>query len=298
METQSFEFNIVEQKEERLEVNRLSSSMLDKFRYCGELFNLKYRKGVGAPKSFYMIAGTVIHRAIELWLIKGQQEADACWQEALKDKLDEQAYELYLSYLRGEITLSKVESSKDDTGYYFPFRCTFGKKLDEMHTDFIKFTEEPHNIITLCLIHPFQTELQFESNVKGIPFVGVIDLIVKEGDIVHLVDFKSGRAYAQEKVDLSLQLIAYAHRVHQKTGMPLANIKAYIYTTKENKLVERKPFTQGELDNFENICYNIKKAIDNDIYIPVQGMTYGREDNCKVCEYKSSCKYHTVLFEE
>jgi len=201
------------------------------------------------------------------------------------DTLDPEAFNIYLEYQKGDLSLAKAEEARNSLPYNFPFRCTFIKNLEDAKTAVSKVIENfPYNDLSFS-----STEIKIQNDILGIPFTGIIDFSLAEPDgKVVVIDYKTGSPYNQIKTNNSLQFSIYQYLVFKDFG---GCFDFFVLNTKDNSMYKKDPLTDADIGNVENIVKNVYLGILNEIFIPVVGMTQG-DDKCYNCDYKSYCTYY------
>lgn len=128
--------------------------------------------------------------------------------------------------------------------------------------------------------------------------VGIVDLIIQNGDYVSLLDFKTGAIYKESldeygelsvKKDYEYQLKLYAYLYYQKTGVIP---KRLFVVTLDNAYIEIR-FTMAECQaiyaNVVKFLGEINEKIKKGNFLALANCNL---DNCKFCGYRPACKYY------
>lgn len=174
-------------------------------------------------------------------------------------------------------TLSATELAETSHGrdhflekYYFEFpqnpeqRSAFNKKISEYIGNTVHYyicnnlkTFEQNSppkqkeYIQKCLDNYFNSqlaqqkekyfEIDFDFSSENIYITGRMDLLYKENNIWHIVDFKTNQKTKENLQEYQIQLSVYAEALAKLLKIEIAEIKLTIYYLPENELVEVQP---------------------------------------------------------
>lgn len=134
-------------------------------------------------------------------------------------------------------------------------------------------------------IEPEMLEQKIETEVGGVPFVMVLDVVTPEG----VRDFKfTGRSPDAYEAQKSHQLTAYSIGYEILKGKPpamvgLDHIVALKTQTKYVQQISNR--TKEQKERFARTVAAVKRDIDNQIIYPNDGNW-----KCAMCEYRDTCR--------
>ena len=151
---------------------------------------------------------------------------------------------------------------------------------------------------TICTEKRFEIEIpELEDEEKFIA-VGVIDVVLKDGKNLLVVDYKTAKAAFEPfkmKTSVQLPLYSYAFRKMLADGeYPALGKKTkedyiayYVFVKDYENLDGEIQIRKKKVANYDRLFYilkTFKKGTENEIFIP----NY-ESINCKWCEYKKEC---------
>jgi len=182
-------------------------------------------------------------------------------RSSLKEEIEDSHYDQFL--LQGENLVKKYKTNLDS---YF-----------NGNYEIVKCEEEIYEDVTEYKGNPFK-------------FKGYIDLVVKQGDTYHILDWKSCTWGwdAKKKSDKMIvyQLIYYKHYYALKHGIDPNNIECHfglLKRTAKSKEVEIFKVTSGKrrTENAMKLLSQALHNIDNGVYIK-------NRTSCRYCEFKGT----------
>ena len=149
----------------------------------------------------------------------------------------------------------------------------------------------PENVV--CVEKIFSTDL-VEGDLS-IPFIGIIDLILKDSsrpNLYHIIDHKTAaRRYDETKIVTDMQLTAYKWLLETSQsflggGAEFALRWDVILKQKTGPQIEKYSTVRnlGNVENFLHTAKTILRAIDQEIFYPNPGWL------CSDCGYKNFCE--------
>lgn len=214
----------------KLPLPYLSVSQVELYLKCPKQFEWRYIKGEKRPPGIAMVAGTVIHKAVE----EGYRHVI---EKATLPELD-YCLSAYSDSLDNELKNDVVWDARDEDGE--ETAASDPGKLKDQGVGLIKKWHDEK----LPEVKPRAVEKSFVTSFGGIPIVGRVDLIDRVDDPVPgatvalpesgihplldtVVDNKVvGKTYTKAKVDSALQMSLYAHA----TGVPRARYDLFVKT--------------------------------------------------------------------
>lgn len=126
-----------------------------------------------------------------------------------------------------------------------------------------------------------------QGNALDKPLVGEIDCVVRKGDVITLVDWKtSARRWSKDQADKSLQPTAYLYAYRQLHGMEPA-IRFDVIVKNKTPVVESHPTTRT-LDQFHRMVELVKRVesmIAAEHFLHNEGGMY-----CAGCPHRTACQ--------
>ena len=236
-----------------LEVPFVSFSQLDMFKTCPLQYKYRYILQIQTPPNHAFTFGQSIHntlRDFERMAILNKDKATL--EELLKiyeNNFDPSGYE------SKEHREKRFEQGKDYLKTYFEK----GRKL---------------------LGNPKFIEEKFRMLIDGTPFVGVIDRVDETDEGVVIVDYKTGEAREQEKVDKDAQLTAYA--IAAKEVLKLNPVKLCLYFFEDAEIVATTRDEHDLIVAKKDIAETVGKIKEGEFPAKVGPL-------CKYCSYNSIC---------
>lgn len=246
----------------RIPKNYLSVSQLRDFLTCRAFYHFKHtlRLPPDKPLPLRLARGRAGHRTAEFALLQKMQEKTTSLDE-MKD---------FFSSVYEQEAETCTPSEDEDPG-----------KTKDQGIQMIQVLAEQ----VLPSIEPVMLEQKIETEVGGVPFVMVLDVVTPEG----VRDFKfSGRSPDSDEAQKSHQLTAYAIGYEILRGKPpamvgLDHIVALKTQTKYVQQVSNR--TKEQKERFARTVAAVKRDIDNQIIYPNDGNW-----KCAMCEYKETCR--------
>lgn len=130
---------------------------------------------------------------------------------------------------------------------------------------------------------PFFVEYGFNLEVEGVPVTGKVDRIDKRADgTLEILDYKTGKALAGERVKTDAQLTMYQLACETLLGMKVAKLTFYHLPSLKEQVVERHP---AELiDGLKRRIVSTAERISAGSFEPKPA-----ESVCRWCDYKPLC---------
>jgi len=130
---------------------------------------------------------------------------------------------------------------------------------------------------------PFFVEYGFNFEVEGVPVTGKVDRIDKRADgALEILDYKTGKALAGERVKKDAQLTMYQLACETLLGLPVAKLTFYHLPSLKEQVVERHP---AELvDGLKHRIVTTAEQISSGRFEPKPA-----ESVCRWCDYKRLC---------
>ena len=236
-----------------LEVPFVSFSQLDMFKTCPLQYKYRYILQIQTPPNHAFTFGQSIHNTLrDFERIAILNKDKATLEELLKiyeNNFDPSGYE------SKEHREKRFEQGKDYLKTYFEK----GRKL---------------------LGNPKFIEEKFRMLIDGTPFVGVIDRVDETDEGVVIVDYKTGEAREQEKVDKDAQLTAYA--IAAKEVLKLNPVKLCLYFFEDAEIVATTRDEHDLIVAKKDIAETVGKIKEGEFPAKVGPL-------CKYCSYNSIC---------
>ena len=131
---------------------------------------------------------------------------------------------------------------------------------------------------------PLFLEKKFRLRIADIPLIGKIDRIDKVGEAFELIDYKTGSARDQKKVDADRQLTVYAMAARNALNIDPQTLSLYFIETND------KISTARGSEQIKEEKEKIKEVIDkikNSKFEATSGYPYP----CKYCDYNQICPF-------
>lgn len=130
---------------------------------------------------------------------------------------------------------------------------------------------------------PYFVEYGFNLKVEGVPVTGKVDRVDKlEDGTLGVVDYKTGKALAAERVKGDSQLTMYQMACEELLGAKVARLSFYHLPSLKEQTVERHD--QKLVDGLRRKIVGTAEAIDKDAFEPNPS-----ESVCRWCDYKPIC---------
>ncbi len=121
---------------------------------------------------------------------------------------------------------------------------------------------------------------------------GTIDLLQGDGDMVDIIDFKTGKkpAAGSRKMERYLsQLEIYAGLVEEKWGRKVGNLTLYFTGDKENPCVTFPMTTDRVRRRMEDFDKTVHRILDGDFSEKAKGEKGTLPEACRYCDWKGYC---------
>jgi len=129
---------------------------------------------------------------------------------------------------------------------------------------------------------PIDVELDVESDIGGVRWLGRIDRLERTDEGYRVVDYKTGtRALTQAEAAESIQLAFYALAVQREHGNVVAS--EMWYPRHNTKSVATRGLALHQLPDVTGRMQEITRSIRDEIWGPKVG------DQCKRCDFRRSC---------
>lgn len=298
----------------------LTATSIDTYLNCSFQFYLKYIARIKEPdkveEDFSPVEmGIIVHLVMELLykdliISKGTKKIDKDDFEELNNKLEaclEKAFKTHLEIAE--------ENRFEFTGNMLIIKEVITKYLVYI----LKFDEKraPFEILQLEDTDSFKTSVQIEIDDKKlvIGIKGVIDRIDMQGENLHIIDYKTGKAdkvYTQlselfnrdslKRKKALLQLFLYGLLVKNKPDFSKYQLIPGIYDIKNMYDKDFNPFIQIKIDGnefdlkhsiYEDLLNNFEEELSHllaEVFnpdIPFSQTEF--EDNCNYCSYRAIC---------
>ncbi len=247
----------LETKKTKTSISYLSYSQIETFKICPLHYRLRYILKVPSDVSPAQSLGNSLHRALKLFY---EQE---------KTKTKES-----LSVLINSTWISEGYENKTHEAASLKKAQAF---LDFFYDEW--FDNKSH---TVAVETPFQFKIQ------DLKVGGIIDRIDQEGEILHIIDYKTGGTpLTQKEADKNLQLSIYAlaaSEIKQKPfGVRPDKIKLSLYYF-ETKSVVSTYRTLKQLNEAKEEILEWRKHIEDSDFCCSGNFL------CQNCEYRAFCK--------
>ncbi|OGV91456.1 hypothetical protein A2783_01475 [Microgenomates group bacterium RIFCSPHIGHO2_01_FULL_45_11] len=240
----------------RFEIQFLSYSQIDTFLACPLKYKYRYILKVPAEPHHALSFGQTIHTTLHDFHQVEQQGRILSLSEFLfiyeKNFIDE-------GYESSEHKKERFEAGKKALRkYYRVFREQLGK--------------------------PKRLEQSFRLRIAGIPFLGKIDRIDETISGYEIVDYKTGEAADQKRVDRDKQLTIYGLAAKEALKLSIARMSLFFVEKGEKVTTVRTDEDyQREREHLEKMVEKIKGSDFK--------ATPGYPFPCKFCEYKTICPF-------
>ena len=120
-------------------------------------------------------------------------------------------------------------------------------------------------------------EIGFNNNFGDVPVRGFADAVVKVGNDVAVIDFKTGNYMP----DSSIQLGVYASLMEMQFGF--RPTKGYYYSARKAQFIESPGLERWSIPVLTELFAQFERGIQNEIFLPNIGMS------CGTCGVKDYC---------
>lgn len=277
-------------------IKGLSATSLSCYKNCQFSFYLKYILGLQEEEvketAQLNVLGSVVHGTLEnLYKIFNSKPVDIKLFDETVAQYREQCYEeaCKANNFTGSIT---------ETGFNIISQKVIKKMLDDI-IDYDRETIRKNGNITFLSL---EEQLYFEENCGDFTFIihGNADRIDKIGDIVRIIDYKTGKVSKTdvtvsakkdaEFTDKSMQLMIYKYLYARRENINIDNIRPTIFATQNlnqdlSLVIEEPNLTNDFLNTFQSIIHEIVAEMLD----PEVPFTQAEESKCSFCLYKAIC---------
>lgn len=120
-------------------------------------------------------------------------------------------------------------------------------------------------------------EIGFNNNFGDVPVRGFADAVVKVGNEIAVIDFKTGNYMP----DSSIQLGVYASLMEMQFGF--RPTKGYYYSARKAQFIESPGLERWSIPVLTELFTQFERGIQNEIFLPNIGMS------CGTCGVKDYC---------
>ena len=235
---------------------RLSPSQADAYATCPRRYALERRLRLGDAASPYAQFGSLVHKVLELAerriLGTGRVHAD------IADVLE---------ILREVWATADFGTPELDAAWLKQAEEGLTKLYEQWPSDGI----------------PVELETQVDSEVAGIPWVGVIDRLERTADGLKVVDYKTGKtAPGRKQVATSIQLGFYAMAVEKAHRDVVAGAEMWFPRSRAMSVTTRD-LDMDRLDDIRRLMEEVTRSILEEAWEPQVS------DACRYCNFKLSC---------
>lgn len=242
----------------------LTPSKLTKFMSCPLSFRFSYIDKLPEPPSPHLVRGTLVHKALQLFL--GTGDAGARTPEQARESLD-QAW--------SALEAGDIASLELDAGASARFRVEADVLLDRYLT-----IEDPTEV------RPIGIELDLRTQLEGIELRGIIDRLdrLPDGELV-VIDYKTGRAPRPEHARARMIGVQfYAYLCEQVLGRVPREVR--LLYLRDPVVVTESPSAQsmrGVRQRAIAVWQAIERACSREDFRPSPSAL------CKSCAFQSFC---------
>lgn len=259
----------------------VSISQLKTFLLCPRQFEFRYVRGAEPeflPRA--LVFGTSFHAALAKHYVDLRDLGEAPPVESLVETF-RAAWDVKA---RSDIPLEGAddEPKTDPLDLAAKMLVKFDKEAEEHEGDMVvKAVEQP---FAVTLFDPDSGEVQEER------LVGVIDLVVQEGDDTIVVEHKTAaKKYGADQLRYDFQPTAYQLAMREHYGFNDVGLRYQVITKTKNPAVQIENVLRdlSAEDDFRRVSLGVLKAIDAGVSYPVRGW------QCRSCPYQSTCSKHS-----
>lgn len=232
----------------------LSHSSISMYVECPQKYKLKYIDKIPEkPKSFFSF-GRSVHSALEFFYSVAALPAPTLEQvlaqykeqwvsEGYKDAAEEKKY-----FVEGDRILREF----------------YAKHIGDF---------EP----------PFFAEYRFDMQVDGVPVTGFVDRIDKVGkDRIAIIDYKTGKAFGEDRVKTDAQLTMYQMACEELLGLKVERMTFYHLNSLTPITGERH--TDDQVNTLRSRIVTVADSIQKGLFDPKP-----EERKCQWCDFKPFC---------
>lgn len=256
----------------------VSVSQLKTYLLCPRQFDFRYRRGAEpefVPRA--LVFGIAFHSALATHYVDLRDIGEAPPVEKLIETF-RTAWDLKVN---GKVPL---EGADDDDEKENPIDLAarmikkFDEQAEESERDMIvKAVEQP---FAITLFDPDTGEVQEER------LVGVIDLVVREGNDTIVVEHKTAaKKYAADQLRYDFQPTAYQLAMREQYGFNDVGLRYQVVTKTKTPAVQVENVLRDRNDenDFRRVALGVLKAIDAGVSYPVRSWA------CRSCPFKERC---------
>ena len=232
----------------------LSHSSISMYVECPQKYKLKYiDKLPEKPKSFFSF-GRSVHSALEFFYSVAALPAPTLEQ--------------VLAEYKNQWVSEGYKDAEEEAKYFADgdkiLRDFYKKHIDDF---------EP----------PFFAEYRFDLTVDGVPVTGFVDRIDKVGkDAIAIVDYKTGKAFAEERVKTDAQLTMYQMACEQLLGLRVEKMTFYHLNSLTPHTGERH--SDEQVQQLRTRIVTVADSIQKGLFEPKP-----EERKCMWCDFKPHC---------
>jgi len=232
----------------------LSHSSISMYMECPQKYKFKYVDRLPEKPKHYFAFGQSVHKALEFFYGSG-----LLTPPSLREVLD---------YLHGHWVR---EGYKDDAQ-----EAAYKAEGDRILGDF-------HRLHAASYRPPFFVEYGFNLKVDGVPVTGKVDRIDKlEDGRLAIVDYKTGKAFDQDRVREDAQLTMYQMAVEEALGLKVASLTFYHLPSQTPLTAE--PHSEEQVDGLRRRIVGVADGIKNKAFDPRP-----EEWKCRMCDFRPHC---------
>jgi DNA helicase II / ATP-dependent DNA helicase PcrA len=244
---------------------RISYSEINDYEVCPKKYRYKYVLKVPVRYGHAATFGSIIHLTLKNFyrLLKSSNEG---FEGFIEKPTLEDLYRLYEDNWRNDgFESKKHEEEQKKKGY---------KILEKFFNDIYTGDER---ILDL--------EKRFKFSVEDIIVTGAVDRIDsldEKGEVVELIDYKTGKTRDRKDVEKDIQLIIYG--IFAKESMDVKKIKASLLFLDEGIKIETE-IDEKKMEEVRKKVVDVAKLIRSCKFEPKPGF-----QTCKYCDYKDVCE--------
>lgn len=133
-----------------------------------------------------------------------------------------------------------------------------------------------------------------EFDFEGAKIYVKLDFARKKGDLIEIYDWKTGK---EGNEDATVQMGAYAIYAMKKWGVPLSNIRAYLFNlSNPGAVAKEQPLNENVIETTrafmrESIGGMHKLLLDKRLNIPLPRENFKYSDNARLCD---NCNFYKI----
>jgi len=247
---------IIYEGEQEYRLDHLSYSQIDTYKACPLKFKYRYILQIPAEPHHALSFGRSIHETL-----KEFHQFEQAGREVKREEL--------LAIYEKHFVKEGYESAQHMKDRYEAGRMAMNQY---------------HSKCKELLGNAWRLEQSFKLVIGGIPLIGKIDRIDKNGQAYEIIDYKTGSAGRKGQADKDEQLSIYALAAHEALGIEAERLSLYFIESNEKEASTR---TLKQMEKKRADLEEMVEEIKSSKFEPKPGNPFP----CGFCEYRKICPF-------